>query len=327
MSRVFVAFAILLVVAGGLAGGTALKGVIWYHSPGPLAAETALVVPRGGLGGIARTLEQAGAIDDARFFAAAAWFTRDEGEIRAGEYAIPAGASPQAVLALIRSGHVVMHRLTVPEGTATAQVLALVDAADALDGAVTRVPGEGELFPDTYLYARGEHRQALVDLMRRRMNDELAELWPKRRPDLALADPHEAVILASIVEKETALGPERPKIAGVFLNRLRLGMRLQSDPTVIYAVTGGREKLGRPLDKADLALASPYNTYATDGLPPGPIANPGRAALEAVLNPETTDALYFVADGSGGHVFAATLEEHRRNVEAWRKIEPHGAGR
>jgi len=186
---------------------------------------------------------------------------------------------------------------------------------------VAAPPGEGALYPSTYFYAWGDTRQGLVDRMRHEMEHTLDQLWAARRAGLPLARKEDAVILASIVEKETAKEAERPKIAGVFYNRLRLGMKLQSDPTVIYAVTAGRGPLGRALDKADLALDSPYNTYVVDGLPPGPIGNPGRAALEAVLTPETTDALYFVADGSGGHAFSATLDAHHKNVRDWHEAQ------
>jgi UPF0755 protein len=282
-----------------------------------------LVVPKGaGLAATARLLASDGIIDRALPFEIAARATRSAGELKAGEYAISAAISPSDLLTLLRSGKTILHRLTVPEGLTTPQILALVEAADGLQGQVTASPGEGELFPSTYFYALGDQRQAVIDRMRHQMQHTLTELWAQRRPGLPIADPAQAVTLASIVEKETALEAERPKIAGVFYNRLRLGMRLQSDPTVIYAVTQGREPLGRPLDKADLAVISPYNTYVVDGLPPGPIGNPGRATLAAVLQPEPTDALYFVADGSGGHAFSATLEAHIRKVEAWRKQAP-----
>jgi UPF0755 protein len=307
--------AAMLVVAVGVG---AWRGLVWYHAPGPLARPVTVVLPKGA-GHLAQALADAGIIDDRLVFRVAARLTAAEGEVKAGEYAVPPAISPVDLLALIRSGRTVVHRLTVPEGLTTSQVLALVEQADALQGSVARPPAEGELFPSTYFYSYGEARQALVDQMRQTMDRTLTALWAGRHAGLPLAGPRDAVILASIVEKETALESERPKIAGVFYNRLRQGMKLQSDPTVIYALTQGRAPLGRPLDHADLATDSPYNTYAVDGLPPGPIDNPGRAALAAVLAPDSTDALYFVADGTGGHLFATTLDAHNKNVGTWRK--------
>jgi UPF0755 protein len=217
-------------------------------------------------------------------------------------------------------GVTVKHRLTIPEGLTSAEIVALVAAAPDLEGSVpAALPADGSLLPETYFFSKGDTREQLLERMRKGMSDALAELWPARDGAVALKTVAEAVTLASIVEKETGLAAERPRVASVFFNRLAQGMPLQSDPTVIYALTGGKGPLGRALLRADLQVASPYNTYANPGLPPGPIANPGRASLEAVLHPDSTKDLYFVADGSGGHAFAATLDEHNRNVAAWRK--------
>jgi UPF0755 protein len=316
MLRLIGAGLALLLVLAGAAG---VWFYVWYGRPGPLAESTTILVPkRGGLAGAAEALAEAGAVGDARLFQWAARLTGSGSALKAGEYVVPQHISPADLIALLRTGKTVIHRLTVPEGFTTPEVLALVETADALEGPVTEHPAEGTLFPDTYFYQRGETRSALIDTMRRRMAETVARLWRQNPAGrTSLASPEDAVILASIIEKETAVPAERPKIAGVFLNRLRLGMRLQSDPTVIYAITQGRERLGRPLDKQDLATPSPYNTYVSDGLPPGPIDNPGRAALEAAMNPDSTDALYFVADGSGGHAFSATLDQHHKNVQAW----------
>jgi UPF0755 protein len=303
--------------------GTAGWAWHWYRTPLARPADTVLVIPKGAARGeIGRDLAMAGIVTRPWLFAVAARLTASAGPLRTGEYAFAAAMSPAQVLELLRSGRTVIHRLVVPEGLSTPAVLALVEGAEALQGSVTQPPGEGELLPDTYFYSWGDDRQALIDRMRRAFRRELADLWAKRPAGLPIADPREAVILASIVEKETAIAAERPLIAGVFYNRLRLGMRLQSDPTTIYALTRGRQPLGRPLDHADLDVDSPYNTYAVTGLPPGPIDNPGRASLAAAIDPAPTDALYFVANGDGGHSFAASLEEHNANVAKWRKRAP-----
>lgn len=222
---------------------------------------------------------------------------------------------------MLVDGRTVVHRVTVPEGLTSVEIVAIVAASEVLEGAVPPPPVQGALLPETYHVARGDERAAVIGRMAEAMNEALARLWPTRAPDLPLASPAEAVILASIVEKETGIAAERAKVAGVFYNRLALGMPLQSDPTVVFALTDGKMPLGRALTRDDLAIDDPYNTYKVNGLPPGPIANPGLASLEAVLKPEATDALYFVADGTGGHAFARTLDEHNRNVAKWRKLQ------
>jgi len=319
MRRLLLVFALLLLVGTIGAGWFAVS---WYRSPGPLSTPITLVLAKtGGTEAIIQQLADAGIIDRPMLLRLAARLTRADGELKFGEYAFPARLSPEQLLALLRSGKTVVHHLIVPEGLTVAEIASLVQHADALAGEIGTLPVEGSLFPATYYYSWGDKRQALIDLMHRKMDKTLDELWPTRSANVALADKLQAVTLASIIEKETAIADERPKIAGVFFNRLRLGMRLQSDPTVSYAVTQGQAPLGRALTKADLDIASPYNTYRQAGLPPGPICNPGRAALIAALRPDDTDALYFVADGSGGHAFAATLEAHRQNVARWRALE------
>lgn len=314
-------FALILpVVLAGIAGVVWFNA--WFTAPGPLTAEKTLILSRGtSVAGIAETLAAEGVVSDPRLFQVA---TRVHGRgrtLKAGEYQFEAGASPRDVMARLIEGRTLVRRLTVPEGLTVAMVVALVNDSPNLKGQIDELPDEGTLLPETYHYDRDTDRAALIDRMRADMTATVDELWPERDESVPLASPEEAVILASIVEKETGLAAERPHIAGVFINRLRRGMRLQSDPTVIYAVTGGATILDRPLSRADLDLDHPYNTYVIKGLPPGPIANPGRDAIAAVLNPLPTQDLYFVADGTGGHVFAKTLEEHNRNVAKWRRIE------
>ena len=294
----------------------------WYEAPGPSTEARTIVLERHGTSeAIGGTLEGAGILTHVRLFMLAARLTAGAGELKAGEYLFPAAISPAGILDLLRSGKTVVHRLVVPEGLTSAEVVALVTQAEAMSGDVAARPDEGTLLPETYFYSWGDKRQALVDRMRRGMTKLVTELWAARKPGLALDTPAEAVILASIVEKETGIEAERPLIAGVFYNRLKLGMKLQSDPTASYAITQGDHPLGHTLSRADLDLASPYNTYVAKGLPPGPIANPGRAALKAVLDPAPTDALYFVADGSGGHTFSATLDAHNKAVQHWRQLQ------
>jgi len=223
---------------------------------------------------------------------------------------------------ILIEGKSIEHKVTIAEGLTVAEIYKVLEETPLLEGDLPPPPSEGSLLPETYSYLRGENRATLVERMQKDMDSTLTELWENRAPNIAIDTKEEALILASIVEKETGVASERSHVAAVFHNRLRKGMKLQSDPTVIYAITLGKEKLDRPLSKSDLGTDSPYNTYQVTGLPPGPIANPGRAALEATLKPDDSDDLYFVANGSGGHAFAKTLEEHNKNVAEWRKIQP-----
>lgn len=311
------------VLAAVVLTGGAVAGAGWwrYTAPGPLPAPTALDIPHGGYASTITALQQghalsANGIDDYVFRAAIA-LTRHEGQLHAAELMFPAHVSMRDVLSVLRHGKPVLHQLTIPEGLTASQITALVQAAPFLKGTVAGL-GEGEALPETYSYLRDSDRAALVVRMKQAMQRQVEAVWKGRDPSIGLSDPAQLVTLASMVEKETGLPEERPRIARVFLNRLSRGMKLQSDPTTVYALNGGAGPLGRPLVRSDLATQSPYNTYVNTGLPPGPICSPGLAALQAVAHPAPGDELYFVATGSGGSHFASSLDEHNRNVSAFR---------
>ncbi len=305
----------------GLVAGVAL-GWAWhlYTRPGPLAESQTVVVPRGsGVRAIAQTLADAGVIEHPLLFALGSRL--DDEPLKAGEYLFPAGVSTRSAVERMQSGETVVRRVTVPEGYTSAQVVEVLRATEGLTGEIEEIPPEGSLLPETYHFSFGDSRADILRRMRQAMDSALDALWNRRDEGLPLESKRQALILASIVERETGVAGERPRVAAVFLNRLRRGMRLQSDPTVIYGLSDGTGSIDRALTRSDLATEHPYNTYVIDGLPPTPIANPGAAAIAAVLSPSETDELYFVADGSGGHVFSRTLAEHNRNVAKWRRIE------
>jgi UPF0755 protein len=314
-------FAIALVTCV-FAGGAIIFAYTQFTAKGPLTASTVYQVKQGSKRAIGAQLQDAGIVSSAAIFTAAAQVKGAFGNrLKAGEYEFPASASMDQVLAMIISGNVKTYKLTIPEGWTTQMAVARVAENDVLTGEVTAMPVEGAILPETYVFRRGLTRQKMLDDMQAAQAKMLDELWSRRSVSDTVKTKEQAVTLASIVEKETAIPEERPLIASVFHNRLKQGMRLQSDPTIIYGLVGGKGKLDRGLTKDDVSSDTAYNTYRIDGLPPGPIANPGRASLEAVLNPPDTGYLYFVADGSGGHAFAKTLEEHNANVAKWRAIE------
>jgi len=306
---------------GGLAAVLlALSSLTWllggWFIGGALQKDTSFIVPDGAsLSVVAAQLEQQGAIPSASSFRLRARILAGGTPIRAGEFMLPAHASPAKILGILQGGEAIRRFITVPEGMPSLMVYERLNGQAMLSGQVT-VPAEGSLLPDTYDFERGESRQAVVLRMQAAMQRTLAELWAARSPDTVAKTPQEALVLASIVEKETGKSAERPMVAGLYSNRLRQGIMLQADPTIIYPITHGKP-LGRRIRQSEIQAINDYNTYSMVGLPKGPITNPGRASIEAVLHPAKTSALYMVADGSGGHAFAATLDEHNRNVEKW----------
>jgi UPF0755 protein len=310
----------LAALLAAFAAGGALTARHFYWTPGPLPEARNVLLPRGGTERVAQTLLDADVIASKPAFRLAMLATLRSGSLHAAELAFPAHASLRQVLAILRTAHPVEHHLTIPEGLTARQIDVLLAHAEAMTGSVT-LTEEGTILPDTYSYAYDTPRPAVLARAEAAQAKALEAAWADRAPGLPLASPRDAVILASIVERETARPEERTHVAAVFLNRLRLGMRLQADSTVVYAASGGLGVLDHPLTRAELDQESPYNTYRNSGLPPVPICAPGIASLHAVLHPEVSDDLYFVADGTGGHVFARTLAQHDTNVKRWRNLE------
>ncbi len=304
-----------------LAAGAAGYAFHAYTRPGPLPAAASIDVPKGvGLDRVIREMTAAGVIRQPVLFRLWAQLLGADRRIKAGEYRFPARVSQREALGIVIAGRTVLRRLTIPEGLTTWQVLERIRKAPDLTGSIALKPAEGALMPDTYLFARGESRDAIVRRMQEAMSEALDRAWAKRAPGLPLRWKGEALVLASIVEKETGKPGERARIAGVFVNRLRRGMKLETDPTVIYGLTGGKAPLGRRLLRKDLKTPHRWNTYMHFGLPPTPIANPGRKAIEAAVRPMAHDEFYFVADGTGGHFFSKTYRQHRKAMRKWRQI-------
>jgi UPF0755 protein len=311
------------VLLGALATVGALAWLLKEsRSPGPLAADTVVIIAREDDGGsIADQLERAGVIDSAMWFNILTVLDGNRGALKRGEYAFKAGMSMNEIENELIAHRVVRYKLTVPEGLTSEQVVDRLREDTVLTGEIRETPREGSLMPDTYYFERGDTRLSILSRMSKIQAKTVDEIWKARSPDLPIKSPWEMVTLASIVEKETGKTEERPRVAGVFINRLEKHMRLESDPTIVYGLAQGKGTLGRSITRADLNQSTPYNTYIIEGLPPGPICNPGKAALEAVANPARGKDLYFVADGTGGHAFAATLDQHQKNVAHWRQIE------
>lgn len=315
----FLSFLLLLALGS-------MAGLVWgehrMHEPGPLeAGKVIYIAPGTEVPDIIAKLDREGIIDSPFLFNIALLVEGTRSKVKAGEYLFKQNISLQEVIDLLVSGKQVLHAITIPEGLTSDQIVERLRESDILIGEITDVPKEGSLLPETYKVARGAVRADVIKKMQDDHKRVVDQIWAHRTPGLPLRSPYELVTLASIVEKETGKADERPRVASVFLNRLKKGMRLQSDPTIVYGLTQGKVSLGHGITRAELEKPTPYNTYMIDGLPPGPIANPGRAALEAVANPSRTQDLYFVADGNGGHIFSETLDQHSRNVQRWRQIE------
>jgi UPF0755 protein len=312
----------LFVLAAIVAAFALVVGKQRFDAPGPLAEDRTVNIPRGsGTHDIADLLVRDGVIDQPWVFVGGVLALKAREDLKAGEYQFKAHASIRDVVATIVEGRVVAHQLTVPEGLTSEQIVARLLDDDVLTGNIKEIPREGSLLPDTYNFNRGVTREQMIQRMQQAQQRILKEVWDRHSPDLPIKTPEQLVVLASLVEKETGKPEERTRVAAVFVNRLKQKMRLQSDPTIIYGLVGGKGTLGRPIMRSEIDQATPYNTYQIDGLPPGPIANPGRASLDAAANPARTRELYFVADGTGGHAFAETYEQHQKNVARLRAME------
>lgn len=302
-------------------GGSMFSFYSLLYEQNDIPEATIILVEKGdNLSKIARRLKQDDLLNSVSVFKAAARLSGKSTHLKAGEYRIPAHASAKEILDILVSGQTTVRRVTIPEGKTSRQIFDILDQTPGLFGDLPEPPPNGSLLPETYVFSYGMPRKVIVDRMLSGMRKTIDELWTDRDDDLPYTTKEEALVLASIIEKETSVGSERPRIAGVFINRLRKGMRLQTDPTVIYAVTNGTMELRRRLTHSDLQTPHPFNTYRNKGLPPAPICNPGRESIQAVLKPQKTNEIYFVADGTGGHVFARSFDEHRRNILNWKKV-------
>jgi UPF0755 protein len=320
MRKILLSLLVVVSLAVAAFVAAALEGHRRFTAPGPLTAPLAVVIPKGvGIEAVSHILADAGVIREPWVLMVGAKL--HGAHPKAGEFLFPAAISTEQALMVMVEGRTVIHKLTIAEGLTVRAVLDVVQDADFLAGAIVRRPAEGTLLPETWHLSRDDSRDDLVGRMEKSMQQALDAAWAKRAPGLPLKSKAEALVLASIVERETGIASERPHVAAVFENRLKKGMRLQSDPTVIYGLSDGWGVLDRPLTHDDLVTAHPWNTYVIDALPVTPIANPGKASLEAVMHPAASDDLYFVADGTGGHVFARTLDDHNANVAHWRRLE------
>jgi UPF0755 protein len=313
---------ILIILMIG-AGTAYYYGRQLLETPGPLQEDKVVNIPaRAGKRDIADALQREGVINvNPWAFIGSVFALKASSDLKPGEYEFRKNASLRDVIATIVEGKVVQHAVTIPEGLTSEQIVARLTDNDIFAGSVREVPREGTLLPETYKFPRGTTRDQVIQRMQQTQKRVLAEIWERRNPDVPIKSPEALVTLASIIEKETGKADERSRVAAVFVNRLRQKIKLQSDPTIIYGLVGGKGTLGRPIKRSEITQPSPYNTYVIDGLPPGPIANPGRASLEAAANPARTRDLFFVADGTGGHTFTETYDQHQKNVAKLRAIE------
>ncbi|MBI4273488.1 MAG: endolytic transglycosylase MltG [Rhizobiales bacterium] len=314
-------FTLILLLAIAV-GALLVVGKQRFDAQGPLAQDRIVNIPRGvGIRDIADLLVREGVIEQPYVFMGSVIVLKARDDLKYGEYQFPKQASLRDVVDLITSGRVVQHNLTLAEGLTSEQIVQRLLENDILSGNIREIPREGTLLPETYKFTRGMTREQMIQRMQQSQRRTLQEIWDRRAPDLPVKSPEQLIVLASIVEKETGKSEERTRVAAVFVNRLRQKIKLQSDPTIIYGLVGGKGSLGRPILKNEIDQPTPYNTYVIEGLPPGPIANPGRASLEAAANPARTKELFFVADGTGGHAFSDTYEQHQKNVARLRVIE------
>jgi len=315
-------FTIVLLLMIG-AGSAYFYGRQKIEAPGPLQEDKIVNIPsRAGMTDIADILQREGVIDNNRWaFIGSVFALKARSELKPGEYLFQKNASLRDVIGTIVEGKVVQHAVTIPEGLTSEQIVARLSENDVFSGSVRELPREGTLLPETYKFPRGTPREQVILRMQQAQKRVVAEIWERRNLDTPIRTPDQLVTLASIIEKETGKADERSRVAAVFINRLRQKIKLQSDPTIIYGLVGGKGTLGRPIKRSEIQQPSPYNTYVIDGLPPGPIANPGRASLEAAANPARTRDLFFVADGTGGHAFSDTYDQHQKNVARLRTME------
>ncbi|HBU96681.1 MULTISPECIES: endolytic transglycosylase MltG [Thalassospira] len=320
MKRFLLVLGFLCITAALTIGGAAVYVYVQYTSPSKLVQGSDIIIPQGaGVRGIAEIFQREQIVEEPLIFLAGVRVAGLDRSLRAGEYHFPARVSPRQAAEILASGETVRRFVTIPEGLRSGEIIDRINLVDGLTGDITDIPKDGTLLPETYQFSYGDTKQSIIDRMRAAHDALVDELWPGRDSELPFDTINEAIVLASIVERETGVAAERGRVAGVFVNRLNRNMRLQSDPTVAYAVSP-KKRLDRALTRNDLRFESPYNTYVTAGLPPSPITNPGRDAIYAVLHPSETEDIYFVADGTGGHAFARTLDEHNRNVAKWRRL-------